>query len=123
MFGNIFAAASMVAVPAVAANVWACGAAAFLGGFGSTLWVVNARTIGQALVAPELMGRYSAASRLFSGGSLPLGAAVAGGLGQAVGYRITFALFAAAAAIVVVPFVRAFTPEALAEVETALSAR
>ncbi|MFG2848516.1 MFS transporter [Kitasatospora sp. NPDC048296] len=123
MFANIVAAASMVAVPAVAANVWACGAAAFLGGLGSTLWVVNTRTISQALVGADMMGRYSSASRLFSGGALPLGAAVAGGLGQAVGYRITFALFAAAAAIVIVPFVRAFTPEALAEVEAKLSAR
>jgi MFS family permease len=123
MFANIFAAGSLVAVPAIAANVWACGAAAFVGGLGSTLWVVNSRTIGQALVPPDLMGRYSAASRFFSWGALPLGAAAAGALGQAVGYRYAFALFAAATALVVVPFFRAFTPTALAEVETRLRAR
>lgn len=122
MFANVFAAAAMVAVPAVTANVWASGAAAFLGGLGSTLWVVNARTIGQTLVPKDMMGRYSSASRLFSWGSLPLGAAAAGALSQAVGYRMAFAFFAAAAAIVIISFVRAFTPGALAEVETRLSA-
>ncbi|MEU8618113.1 MFS transporter [Streptomyces sp. NPDC048623] len=122
MSANVFAAASLVAVPALTANVWATGVAAFLGGLGSTLWVVNARTIGQTLVPPDMMGRYSSVSRLFSWGSLSLGAAAAGALAQAVGYRWAFAFFAAAAAIVAVPFVRAFTPEALAEVETRLSA-
>ncbi|MFC5185882.1 MFS transporter [Actinomadura harenae] len=123
MFANIFAAASMVAVPAVTANVWASGAAAFLGGLGSTLWVVNARTIGQSLVEPGMMGRFSAASRLFGWGSLPLGSAAAGALAQAVGYRVAFGVFTAAAVVVVVPFLRALTPEALDEVEARLRAQ
>lgn len=123
MFVDVLASASLVAVPAITANVWASGAAAFLGGLGSTLWVVNARTISQTLVAPEMMGRYSAASRLFGWGSLPLGSAAAGALAQAVGYRVAFAFFAVAAAAVIVPFVRALTPEAIADVEARMSAR
>jgi predicted MFS family arabinose efflux permease len=122
MFANILAAGAMVAVPAAIGNVWAAGVAAFAGGLGSTLWVVNSRTIAQALVAPEMMGRYSAASRFFGWGPLPLGAALAGTLGQLAGYRVAFALFAAATALVVVPFTRTFTPQALAEVESRLRA-
>ncbi|WP_084337215.1 MFS transporter [Actinomadura oligospora] len=123
MFANIFAAASMVTVPAVTANVWATGAAAFLGGLGSTLWVVNARTIGQTLVPPDMMGRFSAASRLFGWGPLPLGSAAAGALAQAVGYRVAFGAFAVAALTVVVPFLRNLTPEALADVEARMPSR
>ena len=121
MFTNIFAAASMVAVPAVTPNAWAAGGAAFVGGMGSTLWVVNSRTISQALVAPDMMGRYSSASRLFGWGALPIGAAAAGALGQTLGQRFAFAVFAAAAMVLIVPFVRTFTPEVLADVDARLS--
>ncbi|AUA08267.1 MFS transporter [Streptomyces samsunensis] len=123
MFGNVFFSASMVAVPALTSNVWAIGAAAFLGGMGGTLWVVNSRSISQTLVGAELMGRYSAAARLFSWGSIPVGAAVSGALAQWLGYRVTFGLFAVATAVVIVPFLRVFTPKALIEVEARIAAR
>ncbi|QHA08076.1 MFS transporter [Streptomyces broussonetiae] len=123
MFANVFFSASMVAVPALTSNVWAIGAAAFLGGMGGTLWTVNSRSISQALVGAELMGRYSAAARVFSWGSSPVGAAVAGVLAQWLGYRVTFGLFAMATAVVIVPFLRVFTPKVLTEVEARISAR
>lgn len=123
MFGNIFFSASMVAVPALTRNVWAIGAAAFLGGMGGTLWVVNSRSISQTMVGAELMGRYSAAARLFSWGSIPVGAAVSGALAQWLGYRVTFGLFAVATTVVIVPFLRIFTPKVLTEVEARIAAR
>ncbi|MFI1681821.1 MFS transporter [Streptomyces sp. NPDC020607] len=110
MFSNVFLTCAMVAVPAVTSNVWAVGAGAYLGGMGGTLWVVNSRVISQTLVGAGMMGRYSAASRLFSWGSLPLGAALAGVLAQALGYRVAFAIFACATLAVVLPFLRTFTP-------------
>ncbi|WP_326813378.1 MFS transporter [Streptomyces scopuliridis] len=123
MFGNVFLTASMVAVPALTSNVWAIGAAAFLGGMGGTLWAVNSRSISQTLVGAEMMGRYSAAARLFSWGFIPVGAAVSGALAQWLGYRVTFGLFAVATAVVIVPFLRVFTPKVLTEVEARISAR
>ncbi|SCL73420.1 Predicted arabinose efflux permease, MFS family [Micromonospora peucetia] len=123
MFGNIFFSASMVAVPALTRNVWAIGAAAFLGGMGGTLWVVNSRSISQTMVGAELMGRYSAAARLFSWGSIPVGAAASGALAQWLGYRVTFGLFAVATTVVIVPFLRIFTPKVLTEVEARIAAR
>jgi len=123
MFSNVCLTCSMVAVPALTGNAWATGAAAFLGGMGSTLWVVNARSISQMLVGKEMMGRYNAVSRLFGWGSIPLGAALAGGLAQWFGYRVAFGVFAAATVVVVVPFLRVFTPAVLAELEAGRSAR
>ncbi len=64
----------MAALPAVTTQVWAVAADAFLRGVGGTLWTVNSRTIPQRLVPDELLGRFSAASRLFSWGAMPLGA-------------------------------------------------
>lgn len=120
MFANVFLTGAMVAVPALTTNVWAVGFAAFLGGVGGGLWTVNARTIAQTLVSADMMGRYSAANRMVSWGSIPLGTAVAGMLAQWLGYRIAFAVFAAATVAVIIPFLRAFTPQALTELETRL---
>jgi hypothetical protein len=82
MFANVFLTSSMVAVPAVTANVWAAGAAAFLGGMGATLWVVNSRSISQMLVSAEMMGRYNSVARLTNWGPIALGAALAAALAQ-----------------------------------------
>ncbi|MDV7219374.1 MFS transporter [Streptomyces prunicolor] len=120
MFANVFFTCSMVAVPAVTTHVWAVGCAAFLGGLGGTLWTVNARTISQVLVHQEMMGRWSAANRLFSWGSIPLGTALAGALAQGIGPKATFGVFAVATAVVIVPFLRIFTPDVLKDLETRL---
>ena len=114
MFANVFLTSSMVAIPALTANAWAAGAGAFLGGMGGTLWVVNSRTISQALVSPEMMGRYNSVARLFSWGPIPLGAALAGGLAQFFGYRLAFGVVAVASLAVIVPFLRVFKPGVLA---------
>lgn len=115
MFANIFFTASMVAVPAVTANPWAAGFAAFLGGMGGTLWVINARSISQTLVGAEMMGRYNAVARLLGWGSVPLGAALAGALGEVVNHRLVFGLFALTTTVVIVPFLRTFTRPVLAD--------
>lgn len=122
MFVTIFFNCSMVSVPAVVANVWAVGAAAFLGGLGGTLWVVNTRIIGRTLVSADLMGRYNAVGRLFAWGSIPLGSALAGVLAQLFGYRLALGAFAVVTtAAVIVPFLRIFTREAIADIEARIS--
>jgi hypothetical protein len=123
MFANVFLTSSMVAVPAVTANVWAAGAGAFLGGMGGTLWVVNSRSISQMLVSADMMGRYNATARLSSWGPIALGAPLAGALAQWLGYRLAFGVFAVATVVVIIPFLRTFTPAVLAELESGMSAR
>ncbi|SFB13760.1 Na+/melibiose symporter [Amycolatopsis marina] len=121
MFGNIFLTGALVAFPAISTNVWVVALGAFLGGLGSGLWVVNSRTVSQTLVNASMMGRYSAAARLFGWGSVPVGAFVAGLLAEWVGVKAAFAVFALIALTVVVPFLRVYSRTVAADMETRIS--
>ncbi len=114
LFADLAGTFSMMCVPAVTTSPWLVGLAAFAGGVGGTLWTVNSRTISQLVVPAEMMGRFSAVARLLGWGTMPLGAAVAGGLAQAFGIRIAFAAGAVGMALLVIPFLRIITPSALA---------
>ncbi|MET9845978.1 MFS transporter [Streptomyces ossamyceticus] len=116
MFSDFVGTFAMVAVPLFTAHVWIIGAAAFAGGFGGVLWSVNARTISQSLVPDSMRGRFSATARVFSLGAMPVGAAVAGALGELVGPRAALALFAPPVALLIVPYFRTLTPQVLHEI-------
>lgn len=109
LFADLVGTAAMVVAPVVSTNLWVVAAGAFLGGMGGTLWSVNARTISQALVDTDMMGRYHAAARLFSWGAVPVGAGIAGVLAEVVGLRAAFVVFVVATLVLVVPFLRTFT--------------
>jgi hypothetical protein len=118
MFVDIVGSFALVAAPAVVpagpgGAVWV-GVAAFAAGVGGTMWTVNARVIYQTLVPVDMLGRFSAASRLVGWGTAPVAAALAGGLSAAVGYRAAFAVFAVVCAALVVPYLRVVTADALA---------
>ncbi|MER7171751.1 MFS transporter [Streptomyces mesophilus] len=113
MFADLVGTAAMAALPALTTQVWAVAAGAFLGGMGGTLWTVNSRTITQRLVPDEMLGRFGAASRLFTWGAMPLGAALMGLIGELAGLRAAFAVFALATAFTIVPFLRTVTPDRL----------
>lgn len=116
MLADLIGTAAMMAAPALSTNVWVVGAAAFLGGMGGTLWTVNTRTISQRIVPTAVLGRFSAAFRLFGWGAMPLGAALVGVVAELAGVRAAFGLFAFAALLTVVPFLRVVTSAALAAV-------
>ncbi|MFC3982324.1 MFS transporter [Streptosporangium jomthongense] len=109
LFLDLVGTILMMVVPAALPQAWAVGAAAFLGGMGGTLWTVNSRTLAQLIVPDHLLGRYSAASRLLSWGTLPVGAGLAGLLAELAGVRAAFAGFAVLAVVPVVPFLRTVT--------------
>ncbi|WP_223199215.1 MFS transporter [Solihabitans fulvus] len=119
MVADLVGTFAMVAAPAVVNTMWMVAVAAFLGGLGGTLWTVNSRTISQNLVPTELMGRYTAAYRLFSWGAVPLGAGLAGLVAEWFSIKVAFGLFAVAVLLLFVPFLRTFTTEALAAAEPA----
>ncbi|WP_157246066.1 MFS transporter [Nonomuraea typhae] len=118
LFADLIGTFLMVFVPVVLPSAWAVGAAAFLGGMGGTLWSVNSRTIAQTIVPDRLLGRYTAAGRMLAYGAMPLASLLAGFLAQFAGLKVAFAVFAAAALVLVVPFLRTVTPDALAQSET-----
>lgn len=104
---------AMVAVPAVTANPWAVGAAAFAGGVGSTMWSVTVASIRQRVVPDALLGRVGGALRLFGYGALSLGAVLAGVVAELAGVRAVFLCCAVLSALLVVPFLAYVTGEAL----------
>ncbi|MFJ9721551.1 MFS transporter [Streptomyces sp. NPDC101209] len=106
MFADLVGTLILVATPWLTSSLVLNTGAAFLGGMGGVLWSVNSRTIGQSLVPDALLGRYTAALRMFSWGALPLGSALAGALAQAAGLSLAFAVFALAAALLILPFLR-----------------
>ncbi|WP_433891257.1 MFS transporter [Streptomyces sp. CA-111067] len=109
MLADLLGTTAMVALPAVTTSIWAVAAGAFLGGMGGTLWSVNARTLTQNMVPDEMLGRYGAASRLFTFGAMPLGAALVGVLAELAGMRTAFGLFALVTAATPVFFLRNVT--------------
>ncbi|MER7083177.1 Predicted arabinose efflux permease, MFS family [Saccharopolyspora kobensis] len=119
LFADLVGTLAMVVTPVLTTELWILAAGAFLGGMGGTLWVVNARTIAQYLVEPEMMGRYSSVARLFSWGAMPIGAGLVGLLAEIFGMRAAFVIFAVAVLITIPPFLRTVTPQVLAAVDEA----
>lgn len=121
MFVDIVGSFALVAAPAVVPagpnSAYVVGAAAFLAGLGGTMWTVNARVIYQTLVPNEMLGRFSAASRLVGWGTAPIAAALAGVLATTIDYRVAFGVFAVVCAGLVLPYLRVVTADAVAEVD------
>jgi MFS family permease len=118
MLADLVGTFAMVATPVITTNLWAVSAGAFIGGLGGTLWTVNSRTISQRLVPNSMLGRYSAASRLFSWGAMPIGAALVGLLAEFFGIRVAFSVFAICTALLIIPFIKVVTPSRLDAVGT-----
>ena len=120
MFADIIGSFALVAVPAIVpAGPGAAvpvGVAAFVAGVGGTMWTVNSRVIVQSAVPDGMLGRFNAASRLVGWGMTPVAAALAGVLAQVAGFRVAFGVFAVVCALLVVPYLRVVTTEAIAAV-------
>jgi hypothetical protein len=108
----------MLATPALTANRWAVGAAAFVGGVGATMWTVLVTSIRQQAVPDRLLGRVSSAFRLFSLGVAPVGSALAGVIAQVADVRAVFAAAAALSALLLLPFFAVVTDQAVAAAAT-----
>jgi MFS family permease len=115
---DIPATVVMMATPALTANRWAVGGAAFVGGVGATMWTVLVTSIRQQAVPDRLLGRVSSAWRLFSFGAAPVGSALAGVIAQAADVRAVFAAAAVLSALLLVPFFAVVTNQAVAAATT-----
>lgn len=104
----------MAAVPLLTTNPWLIGAAAFFGGVGAAMWSVTVMAVRQRLVPDYLLGRVSGAIRLVSFGSFALGSLLAGLIAQFASIPVVFGITALLTALLVVPFWREVTSEALA---------
>jgi MFS family permease len=120
MLVDIIGSFALVGVPAVLpatpSSAWAIGAAAFVAGAGGTMWTVNSRVITQSFVPNDMLGRFSAASRVVAWGMAPVAAAAAGALAQLVSYQVAFGTFALLCLLLIHPFLRVITTDAIADV-------
>lgn len=83
---------TVAATPALTASVPLNAAAAVTVGFFNVLWNVITVSYRQRVVPDHLLGRVNAGYRLLAWGTMPIGAAIGGALGTAIGLRGTFAV-------------------------------
>jgi MFS family permease len=92
---SLLCGALFVGIPAVTANPIVIGVAFFVGGIGIIFWNVVTVSLRQRITPDRLLGRVNSCYRLVAWGTMPLGAAAGGLLGQLFGLRAVFALMAA----------------------------
>lgn len=78
------------AAPGINPSVALVGAASALGGAGAMVWNVITVSLRQRIAPDHLLGRVNAGYRLLAWGSMPLGALLAGVLGDLFGVRAVF---------------------------------
>ena len=116
LFGAIAVFGASLAVPAVTAGVVANAAAFVTASFGSVVWNVITVSLRQRITPDHLLGRMNSAYRLLGWGTMPIGAALGGGVGEVLGLRATFLV----AALLHVPLLLGFlvvTDRRIAEAE------
>jgi MFS family permease len=84
-----------VGVPALSTNAFVMGAAFFFGGAGVMIWNVIVVSFRQRATPDRLLGRVNSAYRLVAWGTMPVGAAIGGGLAQLLSVQAVFAIMTA----------------------------
>lgn len=105
-----------VATPALTTNVAIIAAVFFIGGLTNMLWNITTVSFRQRVTPDHLLGRVNSAYRLVAWGTMPLGAALGGALGEWFGVRNVFALMGLVVVAVLIPK-RRITEQALIDAE------
>lgn len=91
---SIIGGSLLLGAAAVTSNVYVIGAAFFIGGLSIVIWNVVAVSLRQRITPDRLLGRVNSGYRLVAWGTMPLGAALGGILGQLLGLPPVFAIMA-----------------------------
>ena len=108
-----------IGAPAISGNVWVIGAAFAVSGVGVSMWNVITVSLRQRLTPDRLLGRLNSAYRLLAWGTMPIGAALGGALGEAFGLRTVFVV-GTALCLALFAGLPLLTPRRLAEAEAEL---
>ncbi|MBM7818820.1 MFS family permease [Cellulosimicrobium cellulans] len=95
---TVLSTVALVGVPAVTTDPWVIGAVYAVGGAGIAVWNVVTVSLRQRITPDALLGRLNSCYRLVAWGTMPLGAAVGGLLGELFGLRSVFVVMAAVSA-------------------------
>ncbi len=82
--------AIMTALPAFTTSAALVGASFVVGGLLGVAWNVVTVSLRQRIVPDRLLGRVNASYRLLAWGTMPVGAALGGVVGQAIGVQAVF---------------------------------
>jgi MFS family permease len=115
---SLFSGALFVGVPALTAAVVPITAGFLIGSVTIVSWNVVTVSLRQSITPDHLLGRVNAGYRLLAWGSMPLGAALGGFLGEQFGLRATFAV-SAAITLSLLPLLRLVTTAKLEAAEAA----
>ena len=96
----------LIGAPALSSDPIILGAAFFIGGLTIMVWNVITVSLRQRIAPDHLLGRVNSGYRLLAWGTMPVGAALGGLLGQTVGIRPVFALFAVLTLALLIPIGR-----------------
>jgi MFS family permease len=77
-------------VPVVTADAWAVGAGIVAFGMGAVYWNIVVVSFRQRITPDHLLGRVNAGFRLLAWGTMPIGAGLAGLIGELFGLRPVF---------------------------------
>ncbi len=86
----VFGGAALFLIPAFTANPFIIGGGFFIGGLCIVIWNVVAVSLRQTITPDRLLGRVNSGYRLLAWGTMPLGAALGGILGQILGLPPVF---------------------------------
>lgn len=115
---SLFGMIIWISAPAFTSHVVLIAAAMFIGGLMVMLWNIITVSFRQRATPDHLLGRVNSTYRLVAWGTMPLGAALGGALGEWLGVRSVFAVMGLVAATVLIPN-RRITDSAMLEAEGA----
>lgn len=113
----ILGGAVLIITPAFTANPFIIGAGFLVGGLCIVLWNVVAVSLRQTITPDRLLGRVNSGYRLLAWGTMPLGAAIGGILGQFFGLPPVF-LIMGVATIGILGFMFTLTDRAMNDAVT-----
>ncbi|MGO4594056.1 MFS transporter [Leifsonia sp. 2TAF2] len=117
-----------VATPGFTDNPFVIGAGLLLGGVTVSVWNVITVSLRQRITPTRLLGRLNSAYRLLAWGTMPLGAAAGGIIGQLLGVRWVFLIMGGLVVLQLIPMMwvtnrRMDEAEAAVEVEETVAGR
>lgn len=96
----------LVGMPALSSHPVVLGVGFFAGGLAIMIWNVITVSLRQRIAPDRLLGRVNSGYRLVGWGTMPLGAALGGILGELFGLRAVFAVMALVSLSLLIPIVR-----------------
>lgn len=120
---SLVAGGVLLALPGLFPSVPVAAVSGALLGVGSVMWNVITVSLRQRIIPDHLLGRVNSGYRLLGWGTMPLGAAMGGIVGEAFGVRAVFLLAGIGVALLVVPLLRVVSDEAIATAEAEAAIR